>query len=477
MTKTRLALAALAVLLLLPACKKDEGCKLDTECLNGQICRNMKCVAADDNADVKKTDEVVKTDDAKADDTKADNANKDGANADAPANQDATTLGLNNEFFEKSYKLTDRGLDIDYTLDHCIDIDDNHTLEIDAGVTIMMTSASSCIDVRTNGTIIVNGTADKPVVFKTPDGATWNGITVWSKNKNNSISYAQISSIGNEEHAIHLRDESILSMDHVTIDNCDGNALKLDTDTRLVKFTNNTIKNCKKYPIILGSWLSTEAIGEGNVFENNKKNYINVVNEWFNASDDVTIPKLPIPYYLEDGIGIESDSSTVTIAAGVEMLFNHKRSMDVRNGVLLKIAGTPEAPVVMRGIGDEDAFWRGIKIDSTRPSEIANLVIKNTGFEEASSLRLHGETKMKLTNVAFKANPKTCLSLNNNVKLTNGGGLTFEGCGEANIFDERIEGDDEQRRIKELPDPVQAPEAAPAPAAEAPAADAPAAIE
>ena len=42
----RLAAVALCVL---PACgKKDAGCKLDSECPDGQICRNMKCEANSD---------------------------------------------------------------------------------------------------------------------------------------------------------------------------------------------------------------------------------------------------------------------------------------------------------------------------------------------------------------------------------------------------------------------------------------------
>lgn len=467
----RYSLAALAILLLLPACsKKEEGCKLDAECQNGQICRNMKCVADDAKADTKAED--VKADDAKADDAKTEDANKDGENADAPKNDDATTLGLDDAFFEKTYKLTDRGLDIDYTLDHCIYVNDNHTLEIDPGVTIMMASSGSCIDVRENGTLKINGTADKPVVFKTPEGASWDGIKVWSKNKSNVISYAQISNIGNEDHAIGMAGEARLAMDHVTIDGCDGNGVYLDSDARFVKFINNTIKNCKKYPLFLRNMLNIENFGDGNVFENNKKQYIDIADEWFNAQEDFTIPKLPLPYYMERGLGIESDSSTVTIAAGVELLFNHERSFEVRNGVLLKIAGTPEAPVMMSGINDEEVFWRGMSIESTRPSEIANLVIKNTGFDEAASLRLRGESKVKLANIAFKANPKTCFVIDSGVKLTNGGGLSFEGCGESNIYDERIEGEDEQRKVAALPDPVVGENA---PADAAPAAAAPAA--
>ena len=420
----------------LPACKKDEGCKLDTECPNGQICRNMKCEAAD----AQQAQDAQNTETAQDSD-----AAKPAAKPTTPQQIDLSSFNDNNNL-----KLEDLGLDIDYVLTDTILLGENTKLEIAAGVTIDMQSASAGFDVNGDAALIVKGTAEAPVIFKSTNSSVWSGLRFGSKNKDNSLNYLQILNADGEDQVIHLLYEARLGMDHVTLDGSANNGIVVGGDAKFTKFTNNTIKNCKGYPLVLDSYAHISQLGEGNTFENNKP-FIRINPYSLDIAEISVIKKQPLPFYLADGMNISGESGSFTIEPGVEFVFEHEKEAIVSGSVQLKLEGTAENPVIMRGMSDENNFWKGLYIETERPSSIAGLTLINTGYDEMASLRIRDDANLTLSNITFKATEHRCMEIGSNTKITNKGGLTFEKCDKGNIFDNRIEGEEEQKVIAELP--------------------------
>ena len=443
----KLVLAALMAICMVQGCsKKQEGCKLDSECPNGQICRNMKCEAAP-AGEAQPAGEA-----APAAENKADGA-QDGNAAANPAEKPTVPVEINLGYLQenKIAKLEDLGLDIDYILDESLDLHGTQKLEIGPGVTIDMHSSSSAIRIYDDAALMVKGTEAAPVIFKSTNSSAWSGIHFSSKNKDNTLNYLQIQNADGEDGVVDLGYESRVGIDHLTLDGSAGHGIHIGGDSRFTKFTNNTIKNCKDFPIILDSYASISDIGEGNVFENNNRQFIKITAYTFDDVKNTVIKKQPIPYYLSDGVNVDGDSGTLTIEAGTEFVFEHEKSMRIGESIQLKLEGTAEAPVIMRGLNDEAHFWQGFIYDSTRPGTISGLVMSNTGYDEIPSMRIRSDANVTIQNITFKATDHRCMEIGGDAKVINKGGLSFEKCGKGNIFDERIEGEDEQRILKDLP--------------------------
>ena len=446
MNHLRICSIALAFIAILPACgKKDAGCKLDSECPNGQICRNMKCEA--DPANTQAAQNQQNSDAAK---DQAPDAAKDQAPAADAKPTTPQPIALDAFQENKTVKLEDLGLDIDYILDTDIHLNSNTKLEIGPGVTIDMQAASAGISVNEDAALIVKGTAESPVIFKSTNNSAWDGLHFSSKNKDNAINYLQVLNADGESQVIELSSESRLAIDHLTLDGSANNGIDVGGDAKLTKFTNNTIKNCKGYPLVLSNYAQIAQIGDGNKYENNKQ-FIRINSNYFGDIQTSVIKKQPIPYFLADGINADGESGTLTIEPGVEFVFEHEKDARIGGSIQIKIEGTAENPVIMRGLNDEPNFWYGLNIDTTRPSSISGLQLANTGCGEYASLRIRPEAVLTISNIIFKATDHRCLEIGSDAKITNNGSLTFEKCGTGNIFDNRIDGDDEQKVLADLP--------------------------
>lgn len=432
----KIGLLILAASCILTSCgKKDAGCKLDSECPDGQICRNMKCEA--DPSAKQNGDESPKQEGA---DSAKQNAKPTGPQE----------FGMNSFEENKVLKLEDLGFDIDYILSEEIRLDDNTKLEIGPGVTIDMQSSGSGFSVFGDAALMVKGTADKPVVFKSTNSSTWKGLWFDSKNKDNALNYLQIQNADGEDQVIEVGGEARLAIDHVTLDGSSNNGIHLAGDAKFTKFTNNTIKNCKGFPLVLDSYAQMALIGDGNTYENNRQ-FIRMNAYRFDDVKETVIKKQPIPYLLTEGIYVDGESGTLTIEPGTEFVFEHEREAVITGSVQLKLGGSAENPVIMRGLNDESNYWRGLFIDSERPCTIDGLTLSQTGNDEYTSLRIRDNANITLANIQFNATEHRCLEIGGEAKVTVKSGLNFVKCEKGNIFDHRIEGDEDKQIISELP--------------------------
>jgi hypothetical protein len=152
-----------------------------------------------------------------------------------------------------------------------------------------------------------------------------------------------------------------------------------------------------------------------------------------------------VDYIVSCGITINAD---ITVEEGTVIAFEEGTWLTISSGSL-KAKGTPEDPIIFRGVNEVTGFWYGIYYESnTLENELEHVTIKDAGFaEDDASLELR-EGRLKLSNLriengasnGFRLYDGARLSTFNNIQITSHegspivttidqvGALNNEGC-------------------------------------------------
>lgn len=130
-------------------------------------------------------------------------------------------------------------------------LEGNKTFTIEAGTVIEMAPNTS-FGVGGVTTIVANGTASSPIVFRCAEsGENWNGIDFFSTKNGNSISYCQIKNCGTEDSygyndCLYLRSETKLTLTNNTFGPSAyyGVAIERVEDLGNITHSGNTFQNC-----------------------------------------------------------------------------------------------------------------------------------------------------------------------------------------------------------------------------------------
>ncbi len=366
-------------------------CDMDGNLLNG--CEGKK--AADGQCVALGADAVAPAADAAEPGAAADPAVKP---ADATG---ALTLGA--EFFEKTQTLTDRGDGIDYVLENDLDVN-NYTLTIEPGVTIAIKNQGVTINIGDGGAIQAKGTAEKPIVIKAGGSAPGGAINI-AENANHGVthtlSYVNFKNMGDAEYkyidgVVRIESNVKASMDHVTIDGARKNGIIVYGE--LVKFENNTIKNCERSPLWINNPDNVSNLGDGNVYENNKLNYIELTQaNQAPSNSQVTFNKQSVPWLVTEGMEWSADKTTnVTIPAGSEFVFPEGKSAIFSGKFKVVMNGTAEAPITFKSQSD-DVAWNGILFSGSDVTmQYVNVLKTNVDqyFEGALTFSYYAKAKL-----------------------------------------------------------------------------------
>lgn len=322
---------------------------------------------------------------------------------------DATTLsGTIND----NRTLSDLGLPVDYIVDGYLYLEGTAMLTVEPGVTIMFANEGSAIIVGDDQGIKMVGTADKPIVLTGPTNnqnkGSWKFINVRSNRRDNAFEYVQFNNGGADGAVIFV--DGMLSMKHCTINGSLGNGVNVGGDATLTAFENNTIMNVNQYPISM-EVEDAPQLGTGNTYTANGKNMIELYYYWVDEENQsYTINAQPIPYYVSDGIGVDGNAS-LTLAAGVEMVFPYEKNLYVNDGCIFNVQGTATNPVLLRSMGNGNDEWIGVKFHSTRGgSSMSYCFIDGAGKDEAA-LYLDNEARISLTNVTIRKSSSYGMSI------------------------------------------------------------------
>lgn len=272
----------------------------------------------------------------------------------------------------QSLTLTDRNpAGVDYVID-CEFYMSAGTLTIEPGTTIQFRDGAG-MNISDKAAIKAIGTADKPIRFTNAGSnqASWAGVYINSISAANEInnviiekaaavySYGTLNSI---KAAITVENSS-LSLSNTQIVDFGEAGLALLGGSRLLSFSNNSFKNGGGYPVLLYPDVMEGIDFSLNTFTNNKTNYIYYHNSttYYNQANNLTtFNKAPIPYYMSQESAF---SKSVDIAAGVQIVFGEDASMTVDGfGTILRINGTANDHVIMKGLKSQSAYWGGLLI-------------------------------------------------------------------------------------------------------------------
>jgi len=203
-----------------------------------------------------------------------------------------------------------------------------------------------------DGTLIAEGTAEKPITFtalaETPAKGAWLGLVFSANTLNNtSLKYCNIEYAGgNSEYgAIHM-DGCKININNCKITNSKYNGIDMHySDAEFVSFANNEIKDVDAHALYL-SPKAISTIGSGNIFTCNAGYGIKVSSGKF-YSGAKTWSKQTVPYIVEGEVSI-NDGATVTIQAGNTIKFDVSGSMVIgyeSNGTLVA-EGTATEPII-----------------------------------------------------------------------------------------------------------------------------------
>ncbi|MCR4812057.1 MAG: hypothetical protein K5867_05615 [Bacteroidales bacterium] len=299
--------------------------------------------------------------------------------------------------------LSDLGLPVDYIVDGYLYLEGNAMLTVEPGVTIMFANEGSAIIVGDDQGIRMVGTADKPIILTGPTNnqnkGSWKFISVRSNRNDNAFEYVQFNNGGADGAVIFV--DGKLSMKHCTINGSLGNGVNVGGNATLTAFENNTIMNVNQYPISMEVQAAPQ-LGTGNTYTANGKNMIELFYHWV-SENSYTINAQPIPFYVSDGIGVDENAS-LTLGAGVEMVFPYNQDFVVSDGSILNIQGTATNPVILRSMGNGNDEWIGLEFNSSRNgSSISYCFIDGAGKEsDGAALYLGGDARISLTNVTVR---------------------------------------------------------------------------
>ena len=340
----------------------------------------------------------------------------------------------------------DRGLAVDYIIDGWLSVDGNALLTIEPGVTIMFTGIDGGIGVGANAGIRMVGTADKPIVFQGPannqNNGSWGGIYVSSNRNDNQFEYVKFmrGGSGTADYNGVIEVYGKLSMRHCLIDGGLSNGIYVEDEATVSAFEDNTIKNCAKYPVRSYELENYRNFTYNNTFTANGKNYMCVERSYMDDDvEDITIPKLSVPYFFNDGMGF-SGNRTITIAAGTEIVMANNSLASVAAETVFKAVGTASEPIIFRGLGTSPS-WGGIGVYTEQSaSQISYCKFENAGsgndWDNTQCMYIGYDATFTLTNNTFGPSGHYGVTIDN---LENWGnvthsGNTFTNCPSGNVM-------------------------------------------
>lgn len=223
-------------------------------------------------------------------------------------------------------------------------------------------------------TIHANGTAAAPVVFSgvsaQPGG--FDGIHIYGTvQATSTLSYVQIKNAGGDtSYPYALIVDSPIVVDHVTVSESAGGVSVTaggfaSTSTSL---TVTGITAVARRPLSLPPD-ALPSIPPGSSFVGNATNQVNVLAGTYTRIG--TIPRLDVPYFIAGNFrtGV---SSQLTIAPGVELIFNAGAWLEIAYGNVagarLVADGTAEAPIRFSGVDSTAGSWAGVFINANAAS-------------------------------------------------------------------------------------------------------------
>ena len=208
---------------------------------------------------------------------------------------------------------------------------------IEPGVIFKFTNGSA-FDVAywggEEGTIIANGTKDKPILFTSdntnPDKGSWDGFNFFKGTVNTVFNECIFEYGGGDDyHGMIYIKESKVAFTNCTFRHSASTALKLENDGYFAEFDGNTLSDIESYPISVYAD-QVHSINGINEYETDLGIHISNDQD-FDKKGEFTWTNQGVPYYQEGTIrfGSEGAGSILRIQEGTVIRFMEDATWDV----------------------------------------------------------------------------------------------------------------------------------------------------
>ncbi|HEY0194731.1 MAG TPA: hypothetical protein VGC42_26645 [Kofleriaceae bacterium] len=277
-----------------------------------------------------------------------------------------------------------------------IDVDGKNgraTLEITAGTELHGKDAELDIGYSSEATLVVSGTADKPVVFTAAEDKTpgaWHGIWIYGKGEakiaNATIAYA---GGGAEDRGALMMEGGVASITGVTFDQ-NKRGVNIKGEPALKAFDHNKL-SASAGPALEIVADQIGGLGTGNTFD--KDAHIQVTRGKIQHTA-VWQPQ-GVPYEVTQELTID-DKVVLTLSPGVELAFatDQQLSVGYSSDGTLKASGTADKPITLRPLRD-DVTWKGVWFyEHAAASELAHVQISSTSGDAAIQVEHNASVKL-----------------------------------------------------------------------------------
>lgn len=327
--------------------------------------------------------------------------------------------------------LANRNNSIDYIIGDPLFLEGNALLTVEAGVTIAFAGVGSYITVGENAGLKMVGTAADPIILtgpvNNPNKGSWSGITYYSDRADNILEYVEIRNGGSDDDngTVIISSQASLAVRNTLLYGSTGYGFEVNGELR--EFSNNTVRDCEKAPVVASDIKRVEAMDATSTFTNNKKNYVWIL--WGTAEEILNIHKLTIPYFLEGGLYTEKN---VTIQAGVQLLFNATTTLSVYETTKLIAEGTASDPILFSCIDKEPGAWAGIYLHSSLSNVMAYCTVEYGGFgNDGYNIDCYG--KLAISNCIIRNSSNYGFIIYDSSEIT-ASNVVFNNCAGGNVY-------------------------------------------
>ncbi len=331
--------------------------------------------------------------------------------------------------------LIDRGPGIDYVIEGTCYIDGNALLTVNPGVTIAFTGTDGWIEVGQNAGLKMVGTATKPILLtgpvNNPNKGAWGGVEFRSNRADNMMEYVIVENAGSNSDygAITVAQDARLSIKNCTITRSASNGLY--NYGTVTSFENNIIRQCDKAPVRIASFDKVFLIDAASQLSENTPEAFVQINYGYAENVDITICDVDIPYLVNEGIYVEE---TLTINAGVTLLFNDDTYIEVISAGKITANGTTEKPITFSHVEGETGQWQGVYIYSSVSNSLQHCIIEHGGSgSESQNLYVNESAKVSLSDCVIRNSTGYGVVLYNSSNVT-ASNVTFSACAEGNVY-------------------------------------------
>jgi len=327
--------------------------------------------------------------------------------------------------------LVNRNNSIDYIISESFYVDGNALLTVEPGVTIAFTGVGNFINVGENAGLKMVGTASDPIILtgpvNNPNKGSWSGVFYYSDRADNIMEYVEIRNAGSdaEDGAIYISSEAALAVRHTLLYGSTGFGFEVNGELR--EFSNNTVRDCEKAPVIAYNIKRIEAMDGTSTFTNNNLNYVWI--SWATADEEINIHKLTIPYFLEGGLYAEKN---ITLEAGVQLIFNSTTSFSVYETSKLVAEGTASDPILITCIEKEAGAWSGIYMRSSLSNVMTYCTVEYGGYgNDGNNVDCNG--KLAISNCTIRNSSNYGFIVYDSSEIT-ASNVVFSNCAGGNVY-------------------------------------------